>query len=178
MTTSKAAAPAVKLITDVKALDAAIVSIGKRGKKLDDDIQLAGLSCIAHTEKCGDIGPVNRLFLALPKGARKNAFAEWALMFGKYVLNEGATRKEMPFLFGKEKVTNMEGAQDKPWFECKPEQDVLTVVDIPGMVAALLKRIQKDQEKYPDAEVKGSHLVDALTTALAAGAPLVDTEQA
>ncbi|AUV61911.1 hypothetical protein PsPhPollyC_gp49 [Pseudomonas phage PollyC] len=40
----------------------------------------------------------------------------------------------------------------------------------------MLKRIQKDQEKYPDAEVKGSHLVDALTTALAAGAPLTTAE--
>ncbi len=160
----------LNLIVGQAAIVKAIDSIANRGKKLDSDIQLAGLSVLDHIQQHGDVTLANRLFLALPKGARKLAMAEWFLAFGKLAANmDKATAKDMPFVFAKDKQTDLAGAQELPWYECKPEKAVADAFDVQAEVAKLLKRITAFQQAKPDAEIKGADLIAKLT-ALAGGA--------
>jgi hypothetical protein len=130
------------IITDIAKLNKAIDSIASRGKKLDHDIQVAGLSAIAHVEKCGDIGPVNRLYHALGKGARKSALTAWLLAYSKVEANVGEDKKDKPFVYAKGKVTNLEEADANPWFDFKPDADPTQVFDLQAAVAALIKRAE------------------------------------
>ena len=88
-------------IMDKAAIEKAIDSIAKTGKKLDGDIQAAAVGCINHIETCGDVRLFNRLFLAMPKGARKGALTQWALAFGKVEANTGDNKKEQPFIYAR-----------------------------------------------------------------------------
>lgn len=128
------------IITDLAKLNKAIDSIAARAKKLDMDIQVAGLSAIAHLEKTGDIGAVNRLFLALGKGHRKSALTAWLLAFAKVVANAGEDKKDKPFVYAKDKNTMLEEADASPWFDFKPEPDPDEVFDLQAAVAALIKK--------------------------------------
>lgn len=132
-----------KLIIGTAELNKAIDSIIARGKKLDDSIQLLGLSLLAHTDQHGDITLMNRLLTSFPKGSRRNAFAEWALAYGKFTLNTDASKKDAPFLFAKDKSTNMEAAAETRWTEFKPEQDLDKAFDFQAQLMALLKKADK-----------------------------------
>ncbi|QQO90766.1 hypothetical protein [Pseudomonas phage Misse] len=142
-TKTTAAPKALVLIVGAADLNKAIDSVISRGKKLDDSIQLLGLSLLDHTDKHGDIGPMNRLLTSFPKGSRRNAFAEWALAYGKYQLNTGADSKAVPFHFAKERTTNMTEAQANVWTEFKPEPEIAAVFDFGAMLQALIKKADK-----------------------------------
>lgn len=131
-----------KLITDSKAFIAACASIAKRGKLLDNDIQTAALSAINHAELHGDIGFVNRLYLSMPAGSRKAALTEWLVHHGKVQANAGENKKEMPFLFDKQRTTDMAGGLANPWFTFKLDKAPDEVFDIVGAMHQLLKRAQ------------------------------------
>jgi len=133
----------MNLITDLKALDKAIASIATRGKKLDADIQHAGLSCLQHLDAHGDMGPLTRLLFALPKGARSNALLDWAQKFGKVTVNVGADHKTKPFLFDKEGKTDLAGATELPWYECKPEKPANLEFSLAAQLAQLIKKAEK-----------------------------------
>jgi hypothetical protein len=79
-------------IMDKAGIEKAIASIQRRGKSLDQDVQAAAVSTLAHIEKHGDDTLFNRLYMAMPKGARKNALGGWALYYGKLRI---ATPEEM-----------------------------------------------------------------------------------
>lgn len=133
----------MKLITVQSELVKFIESIATRGKKLDSDIQLAGLSCLQHLKDHGDIGQVNRLYAALGKGARKSALTSWLLSYGQIVPNmDKATIKDAPFKFdkGSEKATNVEGAQADPWYDHKPDQEPDEVFDLMKAVEQIIKK--------------------------------------
>ena len=133
------------IITDLAKLNKAIDSIAARAKKMDMDIQVAGLSAVAHLEKTGDIGAVNRLFLALGKGHRKAALTEWLLKYSKVVANTGEDKKDKPFVYAKDKVTDLEAADAEPWYDCKPDADPDEVFDVQAAVAAIIKKASKKQ---------------------------------
>lgn len=100
----------------------AIRSIEGRGKKLDNDIQLTGLSVLAHIAKHGEVSLFIKLFNAMPQGSRRNALVAWAVDLGQVSVNmDKDTKKEFPFLFNKEGTTNLEGAEKYPWYSYKPE---------------------------------------------------------
>lgn len=131
------------LIIGTAELNKAIDSIIARGKKLDDSIQLTGLSLLQHIEDHGDVTLLNRLTIQFPKGSRRNAFAEWALAHGKVEINTGKDAKAVPFLYSKVKVTALEQAASKMWTEFKPEQDLDQVFDFQKMLMALLAKAGK-----------------------------------
>lgn len=132
---------------DTGAMDKAIKSIAQRGAKLDKDIQEVAMSAINHAEKHQDPCYINRLYLALAKGARKSALTEWFLTFGRVVANaDGKTKAEKPFLYDKAKVTDLLGAAAKPWYECKKEPDPDEVFDVQKAFAALLKKLDNAKQ--------------------------------
>ena len=130
-------------IMDKAAIEKAIDSIAKAGKKLDGDIQAAAVGCINHIEACGDVRLFNRLFLAMPKGARKGALTQWALAFGKVEANTGDNKKEAPFIYAKDKATDLAGAIGNPWYDFAPEKAPDEMFDVRKALTALLNRAGK-----------------------------------
>lgn len=106
------------------AIELAIKSIQSRGASLDKDIQHTGVSILAHIQANKEVSLFVKLYNALPKGSRSNALVAWGLAYGQVSVNEDkATKKERPFLFDGSKVTDLDGAQEKPWFDFKKPAD-------------------------------------------------------
>ena len=155
---------AVTLLVGDAAISKAIASIQKRGAALDASIQLAGVSILAHIDKHHNVTLLSDLWAALPKGARKNAFAEWAMACGKVVVNEGQDRKTKPFLYADAKVTHLELAWEKPWYDYKPDVDLILAFDVQAAVAKILKQVTAARKANPDVVIRGVELLDSLTT--------------
>lgn len=130
----------MNLITDKALLVKLIESIATRGKKLDSDIQLAGLSCLDHLAKHGDIGQINRLYLALGKGARKAALSSWLLSHGALVANTEKDKADKPFIYTKDKATNVQAASQDPWYDHKPDAAPDEVFDLQKALEAIIKK--------------------------------------
>ncbi len=130
----------MKLITDKAELVKLIDSIKGRGARLDADIQLAGLSCLDHLAKHGDIGQINRLYLALGKGARKAALTSWLLAYGGVVANTEKDKADKPFIYTKDKETNVQAASQDPWYDHKPDQAPDEVFDLAKALEAIVKK--------------------------------------
>lgn len=170
----------MKLYTTVAEINKAIASIQKRGQKLDLDIQITGVSVLKHVAEHGDTTILDRLVGAMPKGARKSAFCEWAVAFGNVRLldrgneaDKSAIEQGRLFAKDKSKEFKEELAIENKWYDFKPEKDLLTTFDINKLTQQLIKRLSK--AKKDGAEVVGQaealKSLRALTQALA-----VDTE--
>lgn len=130
----------MKLITDKAELVKLIESIASRGKKLDADIQLAGLSCLDHLAKHGDIGQINRLYVALAKGARKAALSSWLLTHGSVVANTEKDKADKPFIYTKDKATSVQAASQDPWYDHKPDAAPDEVFDLQKALEQIVKK--------------------------------------
>ena len=131
-------------------INKAIASIASRGKKLDADIQTAGLSILNHVQEHGDSTLADKLVLALPKGSRKLALTEWLLAFGKLRILDKTNVDDAArigagaiFAYDKTKSTDIESATAKSWYDFKPEPDVLTAFDAQRAVQAVLASLAK-----------------------------------
>lgn len=130
----------MQVITDKASLIKLIESITKRGKALDRDIHLAGVSALAHLEAHGDIGMVNRLFLGMPKGSRKAAMTSWLLKYGRLLANTQESKVTSPFVYAKEKANDIEGSIADPWYDHSPDKKPDEVFDVQAAVMAILKK--------------------------------------
>lgn len=136
-----------KLIDGAKAIEAAITSISNRGKKLDNDVQIVGLSVLAHADKHGDITLINRLYNCMPAGSRRRALAEWLMAFGKVSANaDRSTLREAPFVYDKAKKTDLQGAAQEPWFTFAPEGAPADMFDVSRALHGLIARAKKAQQ--------------------------------
>ena len=158
----------VKLIVGTAAINKAIASIKNRGAKLDNDIQIAGLSVLAHVQEHKDSTVADSLVNAMPKSARKLALVEWMLAFGCMRLLDRTKKDEAEaikagrvFKYEKERTTDLEGAQEKKWHEFKPEAAVATAFDAQSAVASLLARMRAAQQKGLNIEHREQALADA-----------------
>ena len=125
-------------------LNKAIQSLATRGRRLDNDFQKTGLDVLEHFAQHHDVGLVNRLFLAVPRGGRKSAMADWILTYFAVSANTDAkTKTDAPFRNDKEKHNDAEGAAADPWYDHKPEPAVDELFDVQKAVAALLRKASK-----------------------------------
>ena len=150
MTTTTAVAtiaPAVELrFTSKKDIDWATGKVKDMGDAWQAAVQEVQLCVLNHIDQHGDISLFVNLFNALPKGARRNALAEHASKYGKVDINlheDPKVRKAKPFLYNRDKVTNLRGANDEPWFEMSPEKPVDQAFDFKAQLLALLKKADK-----------------------------------
>jgi hypothetical protein len=127
----------------IAEIDKAIKSITASGAKLDKLIQDTAVNVAEHYAQHKDTGLVNRLFLAMPKGSRRNALADWLLKFVAVGVNTGATKKEQPFIHDREKATDALGGAKVMWYDLKPEKAVDEVFDVATAFKAILRRIEK-----------------------------------
>lgn len=134
---------------DVKTINKSITSIKTRGAKLDALIQSTALDVLEHFQAHRDTGMVNRLYLALPKGARGTALAQWLLRFVAVKVNtNAATKKEQPFVFDSSKVAAMMAedtltrAAAVSWYDLKPTPPLDEVFDVRTAVRSMLRKIE------------------------------------
>lgn len=153
------------LIKGSKLIQAAIDSVARRGVKLDNDVQLAALSILAHVDEHKDTTLADRLVAALPKGARRLALVEWFVNFGKMRLLDKANPDEAKritegamFKYDAKRTTDMQAAAEKPWHTMRKEADVATVFDAKASVVSLLARIKGAQTKGLTIEGKAEAL--------------------
>lgn len=133
-TTILSAALTEKLITSIKG----------RSAKLDNDIHQAACSALAHHVAHGDVTLINRLSMALPKSARRNALFAWALHFdGKLAMNtDKATKAESPLMHAKgDGTADIDAAIEMPFWEFAPEPAYVQF-DLNAAIAALLKKAE------------------------------------
>lgn len=144
----------MKLLTTTTEINKAIESIERRGKQLDTDIHVAGVSVLKHVAEHGDTTLLDKLVSAMPKGSRKSAFCEWALAYGNVRMLDRANDADKPAidqgrLFAKDKTkefNEVEAIANK-WYDFKPEPDLLTTFDAAAMVSAMIKRMTKAQQQ-------------------------------
>ena len=162
----------MNLITGAANISKEIGLIKNAGSKLDERIQLAGLSVISHAHKHGDITVVNQLFLALPKGARGKALAEWLLAFGNVKKNtDKASAKLAPFSYDKERTAPgeeelgavMQAASDTPWYKFAPEPKVADMFDFGAALKALMARAEAAEAK--GLNIEGADLLTKVRSA-------------
>ena len=131
---------------NLAALNTEIDLIARVGSELDARIQNAGLGCLEHLLAHGDVGPVNRLYLALSKGARKTAMTSWLLSYGSLSANaDGKSKKEKPFNYDGTKKTNVAAAIEDPWFDHKPDVAPDVVFDLQKMMQMVLAKASGKQ---------------------------------
>jgi hypothetical protein len=138
------ASPAVKvtLLTTVKAIEAAILSIHERGTSLQTDMHIAACSVMRHLGKHKDIRIVMKLLNAMPDMARKNSLMLWFETFGA-VKFEG---KEATFV--KDKPTKMADAMAKPFWKFKANEGVpYEALDVVALINSTIKKLEKDTKE-------------------------------
>lgn len=69
------------LILDSTKLNAAITLIARASSKLDTQIHVVAVSCLAHIRDHGNTTPLTSLFAALPKGTRLKSVFVWCEKF-------------------------------------------------------------------------------------------------
>lgn len=140
------------LIVGTAALTKECALVKTASAKLDQRIQVLGMSVLAHVAEHHNITLFNDLLDSMGKGHRKTAMVDWALKFGTVSQNvdkEGKVDKEQPFKWDKSKTLNLVGAEEMPWFECKPEK-LDEVLDFGKLLAALIKKASKPDAKLSE----------------------------
>ena len=129
---------------DTATINKEIAAIKTASAKLDDRIQACAVDVLEHFAEHKDTGMVNRLYLALGKGARSSALASWLLAYCAVKPNtEASTKKEQPFAYDREKQTNVEGGRNDLWYNHKLEKAVAEIFDLQKAFRALMAKAAK-----------------------------------
>ena len=129
------------VITDKAELDKKIDAWAARGKRWADEGHILAMSCLTILAKTGDIGPVNRLLVSMPKGTKVTAMVSWFLTYGPLVQNtDKSTDKEKPLVYTKDKTGDLEGAAQDPWFNHKPESATDPVFDLAKALESIVQK--------------------------------------
>lgn len=165
------------LIADAAKLGKFIDGIKARGAKLDKDVHQAAVSAVAHFDKCGDVGYINRLYLALGRGARHVAYVSWVTQFGGVSANEGEGKDTTPFVKDKNKKVDLEGGDALPWYECKPSPKPDEVLDYFALLMKTVTKKAKEGQEVKHAKVLAmvTRVLNEYKEAIDAGAEPGDT---
>jgi hypothetical protein len=150
MTKPTVTAIKTKLFIGTAVIQKELGLIKAASAKLDQRIQVAGLSVLAHIDEHHNITLFNELLDSMGKGHRKTAMVEWALKSGTISKNEvdGKLDKEQPYKWDKTKTLNLAQAEETPWFNFKPE-NLDDTFDFAKMLGALLSKAAKQHSKDP-----------------------------
>lgn len=156
--------PTIPMDAPAAAVDKLIVSIKTRGQKYDADIHSAGMACLFHADKHGDITLMNRLLIALPKSSRRNALAQWACAMGKFKPNEDkATLQTVPLMFDKSSTTLFDDAQATPFWDFKNVREGTTEWDFGGYITNVKKTLARAMSGTGPEAAKAKAMYDAIS---------------
>lgn len=137
---------------ETKTIAAAINNLAKRWQGIDTTTQTVALDVLLHAHVNREVSLVNKLYLALGKGARHEAMAQWLMLYAPVKANAvAATKEERPFLFEKDKaldgdelVTLMGNASRNPWYMSAPSKAPDEVFDFAKALKALLAKADRE----------------------------------
>jgi hypothetical protein len=134
---------------DLNELNSSIDKFAKQGKTWADQGHKLAVATLEHLVKShGDVGPVNRLYLAMPAGSKSSALTSWMLTHGAIVANQDKdTKSEKPFVFAKDKATNVAAGRADPWYNHKPENTPDMEFDVQRALAAILQKAKRTSDK-------------------------------
>lgn len=148
------AAPGLKLLTGVAAIEAALKSIFTRGQSLQADIHIAACSVLQHIGQHSDIRLAKDLLAAMPEASRKNAMREWLATFGPIMFEGDAP------VFVKGGKVRLGDAMATPFWKLVPEKPY-EAIDVAAFMASMVKKLQRDQK---ETKVDHSKLIRTLET--------------
>lgn len=126
-----------------EAIEKSIASIGRRGALLDKEIQTTGVAVLAHIEEFREPSLFKKLYDAMPVGSRRNALVAWAIGFGQIAVNlDKETKKVKPFLFVKDKKTDLKGASEKAWFDFKKPKELSEEFSFESELESFQKKVK------------------------------------
>lgn len=138
----------VAILSD-KALTAKIAAAAKAASKLDTQLLEVSQDVARHYHMHKDVGMVNKLYLALGKGARHAAMAEWMLAFLAVKANTGKDKAEKPFVTDRapngewNRETNLEAALANPWHDFKKSPTPDNLFDFKKAIKVLVGKYNK-----------------------------------
>lgn len=150
------------------AFDKLLVSAAGYGQKADEAFQVAALAVARRALNEGTqaaSGWANKLYLALNKGARREAMTLWLVTYAGMIPNtDNATKGVQPFRGKKRDVTfDMEGAAEHPWFTLAPSKKPdETAIDLLKLVQGIISRVEKNEDSENPREVKHGELIAKL----------------
>lgn len=146
-----------EIIRDRKVLSRKIGSIKGRGRKLDADIHLSGVSCLYHAGQHGDTTLLSRLCLAMPRSARGKALMTWAEHFAPLRID----RKTCKVTLTKDWLVDkfqIDKADATPFWDFTQETEPKDFT-VKSLVAMLQRIAKGNTEKAPaDADAKQAAL--------------------
>jgi hypothetical protein len=148
-----------------------IGSIGRAAKKLTADIQSCAVDCAIHAVQHGDVTVADQLVDVIGKGLRKASLRAWFERNTPMYLPKGKDKFAFDSARAKEMKKQVEADLREalmalPWEEAKPEEPVVSVLDIEESFDKFMNRLAK-QVQEAECVVKNAELLEALTKAAA-----------
>lgn len=169
-----AAMPKVLAVAD---LNKAIDSVNAAASAIMNTYQEVGVQTLMHLKAHGDIGPVNRLMVGMPKGARRQAMGSWLLAYGALSINLNRdTAKLAPLSFDKTKKTDPEAALADAWFTHLPEKELSDIFDLQKAIHGLLVRAKGKTLVLHGKTMSVDHAVDTLKTLAAMAGETIEPD--
>jgi hypothetical protein len=146
----------MNLITDGAKLTKFIDEVCEAHKAVEGRVHIAACSALYHANEHRNADMMIRLMTGLGGSVRRNALIEWCIAFGKLE----ATKDGKGVQFAEKELAEkaQEAAQDKPFWEFKPEAP-FQAFDLMAEIAKLVKRSEKaaaandDRNKVPAKEL-------------------------
>lgn len=171
----------MKTALSLADLNKRIDTINSSASKLMEDYQEVALLCLTHLKNHGDVGPVNRLQVGMPKGSRKLAMGVWFLKHGALVPNtDQGTRETMPLRYAKDRETDLDKAASVKWYDEVPERTINDVFDLKVAVQSLLNRAKGKKLKIggEDKPHEAHSMLKMLAVGVGLANPFAAEEQA
>lgn len=131
-------------LKSAQELSKLITAIGRIGKKIDEQIQVAAIQAIGYSIVHGDIRFGQQLFDNMPSGARRQALVTYLEKFGQFVWM--STEKKFNFYKRDDIEFDEEFLAGRKWYDEKKE-NIVSDIDVQAMVDKLIKRIESAIEK-------------------------------
>lgn len=150
-------------MSDLKTIDANIVTIRKSGDAFNQLVHETGLLILAHAQAHGDCTRALTIVKAMPASIRRTILVKWISKYSPIrvvdkndkvgILREGKDKAFTPY--------DLEGAASEPWFEMAdktPEKELYDFAALLEMARRLGKTIDK---KITDGKVVGEDIDSA-----------------
>lgn len=143
-----------------------IGSIAKAAQKVTDAVQETAVQCVIHAVRHGDVTLADRLIDAIGKGMRKNSLRAWFERNGPMYLPKGKTE----LAYDKQRAASLGEKTDEEltellmaikWEEAKPEEKIVSVLDVSEAFDKFIKRLEK-QTAEAEVEVRHADLLAKL----------------
>ena len=151
---------------DKQAILKQIGSIGRAAKALTGKVQETAIACAIHAVRHGDVTLADQLVDALGKGMRRASLRAWFERHTPMYLPKGKDKFAFDSVRGKDMASLTddeltEALAAHPWEEAKPEEPVVSVIDVEAAFDKFIQRLNK-QVAEAGVTVKHRELLELL----------------